>query len=73
MAKEIGNPIDVRVVVQNGDGYPIDQVKVFYTMCCEHEINEERRLVLTHTSPLLSAVGDLIEEAITQINTEEGL
>lgn len=73
MAKEIGNPIEIRVQVQNGDGYPIDYVKACYTMTCEHEVEECRMLILTGNGALESAVGDLVEEAVSQINTEEGL
>ena len=73
-SKELRNPIEIRALVQtNPNGDIIEWVKACYTVCCEHEINENRMLVLTETQGLANAINDLVEEAVDQVNTYEGM
>lgn len=74
MAKALGNPIEIRALVKTSpNGDIIEWAKACYTVCCEHEINEDRMLVLTETDGLANAINDLVEEVVDQVNTYEGM
>ena len=72
MAKAIGNPIEIRIEIHNGETPDLHWVKGCYTVTCEHEIDECRMLVCELTAEVITACTDLLEEVAGQIDTEEG-
>jgi len=72
MAKTIGNPIEIRLEIHNGETPDLHWAKGCYTLTCEHEIEEASCALLEHTSELFNACADLLEEVASQIDTEGG-
>lgn len=72
MAKKIKNTFEVRAIIAVCDGDPcIESAKLCYEVICEHDMEEQRLLILQHSDKLRACVHDLGEEVTTQVDIQE--
>ncbi len=73
MAKEIGNPIEIRIEIHNGETPDVHWVKGCYRVNCEHGVTESRMLLCELSPQVINACTDLLEQVGNQIDAEEGI
>ncbi len=73
MAKVIGNPIEIRIEIHNGETPHLHWVKGCYDVTCEHEVAEKRMLLCELTAEVINACEDLLEQVANQIDAKEGI
>lgn len=73
MAKKIKNPVDLRAIVHFGPLH-IEYVVVKYGVTCgEYDIEQRKGLPLLQTQEIKNCLKDFAEEAVRQIDIEEGI